>query len=335
MPIVTRFSIDPAAALRLGLPYFDVFFTGWGSGTDVTATSDGSGLIYPFAAADVRLPAPRGIMIHPESDFDRVLVETSVGTGIGATVAKTTALNRQSFTVSVDAPLILAPPTIPTATGTPPALPTPTVTLRARPDAIYHNTYAKSGVAALSAFVDAIVPLTDPERSAFGLPRLALRFFLQTPPDKLLRATQTFPRALDNLGGTGQFWDPIAVDVVAASGEQLFAIVPIHGRCCVTPIFRSIDCAPSVRIAVNDFGSGIAPSATPTEGGGQVQTERTLFTSGALTSNVPVQASYATAGDWLMLYYTPADGDDGLLMWQVRTGGCACTAPATIPAPGV
>jgi hypothetical protein len=320
MPIAVSFSIIPSEALRLGMPYFDVFLSGWGGGVDIAATSDGSGLIYPFAGADIRLPAPRGIMIHPESDFDRVLVETSVGTAVNDAVSHATPLNRQSFTVSVDAPLILAPPAIPVPAGTPQVVPASTVVLRAHPDAIFHAQYAKSGTAALTSFTGATVPLADPVRTAFSTPRLGLRFFLQTPPSVLMRAAQTFPRRADNLGGGTAQWDPVAVNATTAPGEQLFAIIPIHGRSCVTPIFRAIDCTPTIRVAVNDFGSGdIAPSAAPTEGGSQVQMERTLVTTTALVSNVPVQSSYSPMSDWLMLYYTPGDANVGLLMWQVRT----------------
>jgi len=320
MPIAVSFSILPSEALRQGMPYFDMFLSGWGGGTDIALTADGSGLVYPFAATDVRLPAPRGIMIHPESDFDRVLVETSVGTAVNLAVAHTTPLNRQSYTVAVDAPLILAPPAVPVPAGTPQVVPASTVVLRARPDGIFHVQYAKSGTAVLTPYTGATVPLTDPVRTAFSTPRLGLRFFLQTPPIPLLRAAQTFPRQADNLGGGTAQWDPVAVNATTAPGEQLFAIIPIHGRSCVTTMFRAINCTPTIRVAVNDFGSGdIAPSAAPTEGGRQIQMERTLTTTTALVSNVPVQASYSPMSDWLMLYYTPGDANDGLLMWQVRT----------------
>jgi hypothetical protein len=319
MPIDIRYSNVPSDALRLGLPYYDMFITGWGAGADVL-TPAGTGLVYPFTSADLRIPAPRGVMIHPESDFNRVIVETSSGVGVTSLSAHITALNRQSFTVSVDQPLILAPPTIPMAAGTPPITPAATLVLRARPDSIYHAQYAKSGAAALTPFTGATVPLTDPVRAAFSTPRLGLRFFLQTPPIPLLRAAQTFPRQADNLGGGTAQWDPVAVNATTAPGEQLFAIIPIHGRSCVTAMFRAIDCTPTIRVAVNDFTSGdTAPSAAPTAGSGQIQMERTLATTTALVSNVPVQASYSPMSDWLMLYYTPGDANDGLLMWQVRT----------------
>lgn len=309
-----KFSIEPAEALRLGLAYFDIYILNWGAGSGIDATT--SGLVYPLNNSDLTLPAPRGIMIHPESDFDRVLVETSVGSGVpDAATAKSTVMNRLTYTVAVDSPLILSPPTLPLpANG---VVPASTVRLRCHPNAIYHASYAKSGTAALAAFNTAVIPLTgDVPRLAFNAPILVLRFFLQTPPMPLLRAPQVFPRSQSNYN-TVATYDSVVIDAAEAPGEQLFAIIPIHGRRCVTPIFRAIDCTPRVRVAVNDFDS-LTPTATPAAGGGRIQMERTLVTTDALVSNVPVQASYAPSSDWLMLYYTPSDGDDGLLMWQVR-----------------
>lgn len=312
MPAIIQFSVEPAEALRLGLPFFDMYIQGWGAGSDIYV--DGSGFVYPLNATDIRLPAPRGIMIHPESDFDRVIVETSLGSGIvGASIAHPTPLNRQSFTVTVDAPLILTPPTIPLPAGG--VTPTPTVTLRCHQNAIYHATYAKSGGAALTAFNTALVPIAV-EQSAFNGPVLVLRFFMQTPPMPLGRSPQVFPRPTSNYG-TARTYAPVAVNHATTPGEQLFAIIPTHGRKCVTTLLRSVGCAPTVRIAANDFSS-LNPAAVPVAGDGNTQMERTLVTTTALTSNVPTQASYSPSSDWLMLYYTPSVGDNGLLMWQVR-----------------
>lgn len=326
MPPVITFSIPPSEALRLGLPYFDMFIAGWGGSLDVYG--DNSGIIYPFNSGDVKLPSPRGIAIHPQSDVDRVIVETSIGTGVDTTVAKTSALNRLAFSVSVESPLVLAPPTMPVpANGT---TPQPTLVLRAHPDALYHTQYAKSGTSTLAAFTGAIIPLSDPERPAFMTPRLILRFYLQTPPPAGVERTRLF------LPTTGSFSTapagPVPVNSAGPSGEQLFAILPVHGRCCMMLGFRAIDCQPALRIAANDFGFS-APLASYTALDQRMQMERTLYTAGPLSDDVPVQVPVAPGGDWLMLYYTASDGDDGLLMWNLRQMCGGCTGVNSLPGP--
>jgi hypothetical protein len=327
MTIGVQFNIPPQEALRLGLTYFDMYIRGWGG--SVIVHGDGQGLTYPFAATDAKLPAPRGIAIHPQSDIDRVIVETSTGAGITSAAAKdiSAAVNSQSFSLSVEAPLILAPPILPEAVNN--VVPQPTVTLRAHPDAIYHSTYAKSGVSTLSAFTAALIPGLG-SQPAFAEPVLALRFYLQTPPLPMAR-THLYQPA-QRAGGAKPVVQPVPVNAVATPGEQLFAIVPIHGRCCLTAAFRAVGCAPTVRVAVCDF-SQLVPVDPPVVGTVQVQLERTIYTSGALTSDVPVQLGVAPAGDWLLLYYTPTAGDDGLLMWTLRSTCGGCTVVSTMPAP--
>jgi hypothetical protein len=320
MAIGVQFNINPQEALRLGLTYFDMYIRGWGGSSVVHG--DNQGLIYPFAAADVKLPAPRGITIHPQSDIDRVIIETSLGAGVISAAQKgsvAAAVNTQSFSLSVQAPLLLAPPILPEISNG--VVPQPTVTLRAHPDAIYHPTYAKSGTSALSAFTTAEIPgLTG--KSAFAEPVLALRFYLQTPPLQLAQRP----------GGARPLTQPVPVDAAATPGEQLFAITPVHGRCCLMAAFRAVGCTPSLRVAVVDF-TELAPIDPPVVTTGHVQLERTIYTSGALTSDVPVQLPVAPAGDWLLFYYTPADGDDGILMWTLRSTCSGCSVASTLPAP--
>lgn len=303
-PTVT-FSVQPAEAIRLGLPYFDMFISEWGAGTGIYANS--SGIQYPVAAADARLPAPRGIAIHPQSDIDRVLIGTSVGDGVQANIiGSSSQIRPRNFSLSVEAPMILAPPAImvPSAGVVPPS----TITLYAHPDTYYHATYAKSGTATLSAFSDATIPIDA--TPALTKPLLALRFYLQTPPSAgLVRTRQYFPLSRTNLGSPG-ITNPVTINHATASGERLFAIIPCHGRDCVTLGFRSVGCAPSIRVAVNDF------TTSPPAGGTQL--ERTQVTSTALTSNVPLQFAFAPGGDWVMLYYTPTAGDVGTLQYTVR-----------------
>jgi len=328
MTIGVQFNINPQEAQRLGLTYFDMYIRGWGGSAVVHG--DNQGLIYPFAASDAKLPAPRGIAIHPQSDIDRVIVETSLGAGVISAAQKgsvAAAVNSQSFSVSVEAPLLLAPPILPEISNG--VVPTPTVTLRAHPDAIYHPTYAKSGTSTLSAFTAAEIPgLTG--RSAFAEPVLALRFYLQTPPLQLAR-TRLYQLA-QRPGGARGLTQPVPVNAASTSGEQLFAITPVHGRCCLMAAFRAVGCTPSLRVAVVDF-TELAPIDPPVVETAHVQLERTIYTSGALTSNVPVQLPVAPAGDWLLFYYTPADGDDGILMWTLRSTCSGCSVASTLPAP--
>lgn len=328
MAIGVQFNVNPQEAIRLGLTYFDMYIRGWGGSSVVHG--DNQGLIYPFAAADVKLPAPRGIAIHPQSDIDRVIIETSLGAGVISAAQKgsvAAAVNTQSFSLSVQAPLLLAPPILPEISNG--VVPQPTVTLRAHPDAIYHPTYAKSGTSTLSAFTTAEIPgLTG--KSAFAEPVLALRFYLQTPPLQLAR-THLYQLA-QRPGGARPLTQPVPVDAAATTGEQLFAITPVHGRCCLMAAFRAVDCAPTIRVAVVDF-TELAPIDPPVVETAHVQLERTIYTSGALTDDVPVQLPIAPAGDWLLFYYTPSDGDDGILMWTLRSTCSGCSVASTMPAP--
>lgn len=298
-------SASPREFQRLGLDYFDLFIAEWGvtgffaDGSSVIYTADPNSLP-PGATPDIPIPTVAGIAIHPQSDFDRVLVETSVGVssqgapgGGGNQIAVPgQIIDVRRVEVSVDAPLIVPPPSV---SGTS----IKEIALWAHPDSLYRTFYKKRGAGGNSTF--------GPAMAGWISPLLGLRFFARPVlfgPQG--RAPIKHPIERENLGA-----QPVQNPIVLGGGgaETNLAVIAVHGRKRVACGFRPSGTAVvTIRVAMLDMNA-IAGSGEPIE--------RNITSIAGLAADSTQWVEFAPHGDFLILYYTLTAGA-GNLSFQVQ-----------------
>jgi hypothetical protein len=290
-------SANPLEAQRLGLDYFDLFINDWGQ------VASAQGLTYGTSQGDQPIPSVAGVQVHPQSDIDRVLVKTSVGPSnqLGGPGGNQTALPGEQLTVrtvevSVDAPMIVAAPSVY------PANITKELILLAAPDTYWPATYLKRGNPNPQVFGP------DLGSSVWCSPLLALRFFIRpnlAGPQG--RAPFNMPNERANLGGNGTNTPANPVNLVPDQ-ETLFAVLPVHGRKSARISFRPTGtAAPTIRVAALDL-SAIASS---------ISIERNITTIAALPANSTQWVEFSPQTDFILLYYTlPFSSGAGTLQYS-------------------
>lgn len=291
MATTRTWSMNPTEAQRLGHDYVDLFINDWGD------ASQTSGTRYNTALGDLPIPSVAGIQIHPESDVDRVLVQTEVGqsnqlggAGGNSSASPSTPLTVRTVEVSTEAPMIVAAPSVSSAT-------IKELKLIAHPDTWWPLTYLPRGSA---------VPATFGPSPEWVSPLLGLRFFFRPNlcgPQG--RPMFNYPTDRTNLGGDNG--GGRGVVVLGGVTETLFAILPVHGRGGCRVSFRPTGTAQvALRVAVLDIDQ--------TRG---ISIERNIATIAALAANNTQWVTFPPHADWVMLYYTLSAGA-GSLNYHVR-----------------
>lgn len=310
-PLAYYFSALPKEAQRLGLDYFDMWIgqdaalknatgvSGWG---DEDNSDDGGvtgpALTYPFYPTDPELPSAAAIAIHPQSDVDRVMIQTFPGIqapqSAGNSESPAPSIVAPKLTlVTPDAPFIVSPPSVGNTPGD-----QKTLKLIAHPDSRWQGNY-------VSASGSTVAFLSNDRRLS---PLLALRFYLRPRLNGPIgRAPMQFPisRTLLGLGNGSPSEVNNGVFTFAApttpATEQTIIIWPTMGRSKARAYFRIRERfagSPSANIRI----------ATIT---GYSMIEKTVAQISALDNTATAEREF-TPGDWTLIYGASLTGSPEL-----------------------
>lgn len=315
MAITVQFSVLPDEARRLGLDYYDFWVLGgWGD-----ATNGNTNTIYPFDSDIVSLPSPAGVAIHPQSDIDRVFVQTVVGQAIpaGSIPGQPVVIpapgfgGPRTFEVTTDAPFIVSPASVATSPGD-----RKTLSIFTAPDQLWSQNYLRNGDPTPQTLYGGPIVGTN------TLPRLGLRFFLRPQlAGPQGRAPYIWPPG--NTMGSGSNNQP-KQDLTGLATETLINVFPVHGRKSVTLGFRPDGTAvATIRVAMLDMSNNIV--ANPN----LMSIERTIATIAGIAANNVKWVSFAPGGGDFCLVYATLTAGAGKLAYSCRATDTPASAVVT------